>query len=291
MDKIKTKRRKAYFIAEVSSNHDQSLERCFKFIEESKNIGCDAVKFQLFQIDSLYSPEVFASMPEIKLRRKWELPLEFIPKIRDKCRDIGIDFGCTPFYIEAVEELLPYVDFFKIASYEILWLDLVEKCFQTGKPLIVSTGMANEKELTNICKLALKYPDTEFSLLHCASEYPVISSNVNLSSIKTMRQKFGCRVGWSDHSQEPAVIFSAFLNWSVDLFECHIDLDGKGAEFDKGHCWLPGKLKDTIKTINMFEETHGDGKKRANLGETKEREWRADPIDGMRPLKHIRSKL
>ena len=114
----------SYFIAEVSSNHSQDIDRCIKLVEAAKNSGFDAIKFQAFKVEELFSEEILIKSPEHLARKKWEFPLEFLPKIRDKCDEVGIHLGITPFYLDAVDECLPFLDFFKIASYEILWNEL-----------------------------------------------------------------------------------------------------------------------------------------------------------------------
>ena len=80
-------------------------------------------------------------------RSEWELPLDFIPRLAERCKDKGVQFGCTPFYLEAVAELESFVDFYKIPSYELLWGDLLTACAATGKPVIISTGMATMEEI------------------------------------------------------------------------------------------------------------------------------------------------
>jgi sialic acid synthase SpsE len=134
------------FISEVSSNHSRNLERCYAFINKSAEIGCGAVKFQLFKIKELFSPEILRQSAEHRSREAWELPVEFLPKLSERCKQANIQFCCTPFYLDAVAELLPYVDFYKIASYELMWDALLEKCAKTGKPMVVSTGMATMAE-------------------------------------------------------------------------------------------------------------------------------------------------
>src|SRR5712691_10843271 len=108
------------FVAEVSSNHHRDLGRCLQFIETAAAIGCDAVKFQLFRVRELFAPQALHHDPELLAREAWELPVTFLPDLSACCREAGIHFSCTPFYLQAVEELLPFVDFFKVASYELL---------------------------------------------------------------------------------------------------------------------------------------------------------------------------
>ena len=145
-----------YFIAEVSSNHSRDLKRCFAFIESAAKIGCDAVKFQLFRVDRLFAPEILEKSEIHRNRKEWELPLDFLPLISNHCIKHEIDFGCTPFYLEAVDQLQPFVNFFKIASYELLWDDLLAKCALTNKPVILSTGMANLDEINHAVEILKK---------------------------------------------------------------------------------------------------------------------------------------
>ena len=120
------------FIAEVSSNHHRSIDRSFAFIDAAAEAGCQAVKFQLFRVEKLFASEILKKSEEHRKRKDWELPLDFIPKLAQRCKDNDIEFACTPFYLDAVSELDPFVDFYKIASYELLWDDLLAKCAQTG---------------------------------------------------------------------------------------------------------------------------------------------------------------
>src|SRR5262249_57875552 len=111
------------FVAEVSSNHHRDLQRCYEFIDRAAQIGCDAVKFQLFRVRELFAPEALAEHEQLRQREAWELPVEFLPELAARCQSANIAFTCTPFYLEAVAQLLPYVSFYKIASYELLWTD------------------------------------------------------------------------------------------------------------------------------------------------------------------------
>ena len=98
------------FVAEVSSNHHQDLARCLAFIDAAAAIGCDAVKFQLFTVATMFAPEVLARSPDHRARAAWELPHAFLPEIALHCYGQNVQFICTPFSLKAVEELLPYVD-------------------------------------------------------------------------------------------------------------------------------------------------------------------------------------
>jgi sialic acid synthase SpsE len=276
------------FIAEVSSNHHQNIERCFDFIDAAVNAHCHAVKFQLFKIDKLFAPEILSKSKLHTQRKQWELPLEFVPILAKRCKQKNIEFSCTPFYIEAVEFLTPYVDFLKIASYELLWNNLLIECARSGKPIILSTGMANLKEIQGAVKVLRDNNCKDLTLLHCTSSYPTPYNEANLAAIKQIHDFTNCDVGWSDHTVEPLVIHRAIQKWGAKVIEFHLDLDGKGPEYDTGHCWLPEEISKVIFDTKKGLEIDGNGNKSPTKSELNDREWRADPADGLRPLKSIR---
>ncbi len=278
------------FIAEVSSNHHRDLSRSFDFIEAAARAGCSAVKFQLFKVEQLFSPEILERSEQHRQRKEWELPLEFVPKLAQRCRELGIDFSCTPFYLDAVAELEPYVAFYKIASYELLWDALLVACARTGKPVVLSTGMATIDEIRHAADILRQNGCSSPSLLHCTSAYPTPYAEANLAAIDTIRQATGCEVGWSDHTVEPVVIHRAIHRWGARVIEFHLDLDGKGEEFGAGHCWLPDQIGAVIQDIEKGFEADGNGVKEAVPSELADRLWRADPSDGLRPMKEIRAQ-
>ncbi|MFP4294187.1 MAG: N-acetylneuraminate synthase family protein [Halothiobacillaceae bacterium] len=277
------------FIAEVSSNHHRDLDRCLEFIDTAASIGCAGVKFQIFQIDKLFAPQVVNNSDAHRKRRAWELPLEFIPVLAQRSAELGIQFACTPFYIEAVAELNDYVDFFKIASYELPWTDLLVACSKTGKPLVLSTGMATIGEVRQAVNVMRTNGCQDLTLLHCVSGYPTPVSECNLAALETIRRDCDCATGWSDHSADPAVIYRAVHRWGADMIEFHLDLDSKGEEYAQGHCWLPHEIEPVIKAIKSGLDADGDGRKIPLPSEIADRDWRADPSDGLRPMKHRRN--
>ena len=279
------------FIAEVSSNHARDLSRCLEFVDATARIGCGAVKFQLFKIDELFAPEALSAKPELGLRRAWELPKEFLAPIARRAHEHGIEFCCTPFYLDAVDELFPHVDFYKVASYELLWHPLIAACAKTGKPLVLSTGMANLEEIGAAVKAAKDAGCTQLTLLHCTSSYPTPPSEANLAAMGTMAKAFGCPVGWSDHTVSAAVVTRAIHKWGATEVEFHLDLDGKGAEYAAGHCWLPEQIQSLIDDLAVSFRADGTGTKEPVPAELPDRPWRADPSDGLRPLHEMRDQL
>ena len=286
------------FIAEVSSNHDRDIQRSKDFIKVAFNIGCSGVKFQLFKIDKLFAPEILSKSTEHRKRKDWELPLEFIPELSEYAHSLGLQFSCTPFYIEAVKELEKYVDFYKIASYELLWKEIVIECVSTGKPLVFSTGMATIEEIKDILKVINGNKTKDVTILKCTSAYPTPHNEANLAAINTLKNElhefnydFNLSFGYSDHTVSPNVISRAVHHYDCSLIEFHLDIDGKGEEFSSGHCWLPNQMKKTIQTIKTDFETDGNGIFGPTESEINDRDWRADPKDGLRPLLKIRKQF
>jgi N-acetylneuraminate synthase len=282
------------FISEISSNHNASLERALTFVDESARIGCHAVKFQLFKINELFAPEILSKSERHRERTKWELPLEFLAPLSERSAEKGLEFSCTPFYLKAVDQMFPYVNFYKIASYELLWDDLLKEVAQTQKPVVLSTGMANLDEISHAVEILKSNKCVNLTLLHCVSNYPTLAEECNLNFIQTLQERFKVNIGWSDHSVNPKVIQSAISNWNATDIEFHLDLDKLGEEFGGKHCWLPHQIQTVIqnqKDTSSFKEADGHKIKVLCNSELIEREWRADPQDGLRPLKHLRKNF
>lgn len=277
------------FIAEASSNHGRDLDRARAFVDAAADAGCDAVKFQLFRIRRMFAPEILAQSPKHRARAAWELPLEHLAPLARHCAERGIAFSCTPFYREAVEELAPFVAFYKIASYELLVEDLLRACAATAKPIVLSTGMATMAEIVAAAETLRAAGAADITLLHCVSAYPTPADEANLSAIAAIREATGLKVGWSDHTRRPAVIERAVHHWNAAAVEFHLDLDGQGAEYAAGHCWLPHEIAPVIARIRESGMADGGGFKEPQPSEAADRDWRADPGDGMRPLKHVRA--
>lgn len=283
------------FVAEISSNHNSDLDRCRAFIRMAKDVGCDAVKFQLFKIEFLFAPEVLEKRADLRARKAWELPLEYLAPLAQYAHQLDLEFSCTPFYLEAVDQLEPYVDFYKVASYELLWHDLLRKCGGTGKPLVISTGMATLPEIDAAIRSIRGLETRSLTVLQCTSAYPTPVSEANLRAIDTMRAAFAEHMSWldlsfglSDHTVSPAVILKSVFRYDVSFIEFHFDLDGMGNEFDAGHCWLPEQIRPVIKIVREAETVDGEGTKEPTPSELSDRDWRADPSDGLRPLMQIR---
>ncbi len=287
-------RRFPKFIAEVSSNHSADLPRALEFIDRAADIGCDGVKFQLFKIDELFAPEILATSAAHRKRRAWELPVSFLPDLALRAQERAIEFSCTPFYLEAVDILEPYVDFLKIASYELSWPDLLRRCAATRKPIVLSTGMADLQEVRDAVTTLHDAGCRHLTLLHCVSGYPAKPADANLAALTPLRslekdfEDMALRVGWSDHTVEPGVVHRAVHHHGAEMIEFHIDLDGTGDEYAVGHCWTPEPMANVIHDTRIALRADGEALKMPTLDEREERRWRADPVDGLRPLSQYR---
>ena len=277
------------FIAEISSNHNKSLNRCKKLIDEAKLAGCYAVKFQVFKVKKLFHKKILKKSIAHRNIIKWELPDRFIHKLSHYAKKRKIKFSITPFYIGAVDKFKKYVDFFKIGSYEILRKELLKKVAKTKKKIVLSTGMANEKEDENAIKILKKNGCKKLVLLHCVSQYPAQTVDCNLESIRFLRNKFKIDTGWSDHTTNNLIITHAIEKYKAKYIELHFDLDDqKGHESAIGHCWKSSEVKKLISFFKEKKKIEGKYYKRPNKNEKAERYWRADSNDGLRPTLKIR---
>jgi len=277
----------ARFIAEIGSNHNRDRERCLALVDAAAAAGCGAVKLQVFRVEDLFTCEALAHDPRLARRRAWEFPVELLGQVRERCEERRVELGATPFAIWAVQALVDHVDFFKIASYELLWHELIRACAATGKPLVLSTGMSTLEEIATAVTAAR---GAELRLLHCVSGYPTPPEQANLAAIETLRNRFGVPVGWSDHSCSERVVHRAIAHWRASDVEVHLDLDGDGYEGGE-HSWTPERLRALIALAEEDDALDGDGIKRPMPVELPDVAWRADPDDGLRPLRQMREHL
>ncbi len=284
------------FVADVSSNHNRDLKRALAFVDTAARVGCSAVKFQLFTVEELFAPEILEKSARHRARAAWELPEDFLAPLAARSHELGLEFACTPFSVRGVGLLERHVDFFKIASYELVRDDLLRACTATGKPVVVATGMATLDEVVRAADVLRQAGCRDIMLLHCTSGYPTPVEQCNLAAIETIRAATRARAGWSDHSVSPAVVQRAVHKWGAEMVEFHLDLDGTGAEFSAGHCWLPDHIERVIEAVGRGSTADeggsaadGSGEKQPVEAELADRPWRADPGHGPRPTRAIRS--
>ncbi|WP_425806402.1 pseudaminic acid synthase [Desulfitobacterium sp. Sab5] len=200
-----------YVIAEMSANHAGKLENALEIVHAAKQVGADCVKIQTYTADTLTlncDNEYFRIKDGLwngyklyDLYKEAYTPWEWHKAIRDECEKIGIDFLSTPFDKSAVDFLIELgAEFFKIASFELVDIPLIEYAASKGKPMIISCGMGSIDEIQDAVDACKRQGNDQIVLLKCCSEYPANYSDMNLAVIPDMRERFGVHVGLSDHS-------------------------------------------------------------------------------------------
>ncbi len=257
-------------IAEVGANHNRSYDLALRHIDAAVEAGADAVKFQIYSADSLYSKKTPRHSGYDKdlhtLISEIETPRDWLPGLASYCEEKGILFFATPFDHNAVDELDEVSDFFKIASFEIVDLDLLGYCASKGKPMIISTGLANMEEIQDAYITCRDAGNEQIVFLQCASVYPAPAHIMNLRSMETISRAFGTAVGLSDHT--PGVHVSvAAVAMGASVVEKHFTLDRSMDGPDHPFAIEPGELKDLVRQIRDVESAMGDGRK---LGPSKE---------------------
>ena len=234
--------KKPFFIAEISANHAGSITRAFKLIKIAKKYGADAVKLQTYTADTMTincNNKYFKIKDGLwKNKNLWKLydeaktPLEWHSKLFNFAKKIKIPIFSTPFDETAVDFLeklkTPY---YKISSFEMNDVLLIKKVASTGKPIIISTGMANLKEIEKAFNTAKKYSAKKISLLYCVSNYPSKINDFNMNNIRIMKKKFKCTIGFSDHSLDNRIAIAAVAA-GAEIVEKHIALENQKVGHD-----------------------------------------------------------
>lgn len=200
-----------YIIAEMSANHGGKIENAYKIIEQAAQAGADCVKIQTYTADTLTidcrKPEycieggLWDGMNYYDLYNQAMTPWDWQEKLKAKCEECGVDFLSTPFDTTAVDFLEQIgVEFYKIASYELVDIPLIEYVASKGKPIVMSVGMGTIEEIQEAIDACKKHGNDQIVLLKCCSQYPAEYQNMNLSVILDMKERFGLPVGLSDHS-------------------------------------------------------------------------------------------
>lgn len=223
-----------YLVAELSGNHNGELSRALELVDAAAEAGADAVKLQTYTADSLTididGPGFVVEDGLWKGRRLYELyqeahtPWDWMAPLFERGRERGVAVFSSPFDHAAVD-LLEALDApaYKIASFEMCDIPLVERCARTGRPLVISTGMATEDEIAETVAAAKAAGDGGIVLLHCVSGYPSPAEDMNLRTLPDMASRFGAAAGLSDHTLGTAVSVAAAALGAV-LIERHITL-------------------------------------------------------------------
>ena len=252
-----------FIIAEAGSNHNNDFEKAKSLIDTAVDAKADAVKFQIFKAEKLYSKntpkfDYLKGKNTYDLIKEIETPREWIGDLAKYCKKKGIIFLATPFDYEAVDLLEPYVTAYKIASFEIIDLELIKYTAKKGKPMIISTGMANLGEIEDAVNTVRSVGNKDIILLHCNSVYPTPPNIVNLRLIENIKNTFDVPVGFSDHTLDIHIPIAA-VSLGAKIIEKHITLDRNMKGPDHSFALEPDDLKKMIKNIREVEKAFGSG--------------------------------
>ena len=241
-----------YVIAEMSANHNGEIGSALKIIAQAKKCGADAVKMQTYRPDTL---TINSSKPDFQITEglwtgkslyqlyEWaHTPWEWHAQLFDFARKIGITIFSTPFDETAVDLLEDLnAPAYKIASFEAVDLGLIRYVASTGKPMIISTGLANAEEIGEAIETATLGGCKQLAILHCVSAYPADPADYNLQTIQDMRERFGLVTGLSDHTISN-VIAVASVAMGCSIIEKHFTLNRQGGGPDDSFSLEPEGL-------------------------------------------------
>ena len=274
-----------YIVAELSANHQGSLNVALDLVRAAHQAGADAVKLQTFTADSLTldsdRPEFRVSGGTLwdgrtlhELYQEAQTPWEWHAELFAEARRSGLDCFSTPFdaaAVEFLEKLDPPA--YKVASFELVDIGLLQRIAATGKPVILSTGMATLEEIHEAVSALREAGCRELALLKCTSSYPAPPDEANLRTIPHLAQEFGCPVGLSDHTQGIAVpVVATALGASI--VEKHFTLSRKTPGTDSAFSLEPGEFAEMVRAIRTAEKSLGQVHYGLSPAEQKSRAFR-----------------
>ena len=271
-----------YVIAEMSANHNGSIDAAFRIIDAARAAGADALKMQTYRPDTL---TLASDLPDFQItdglwagRTLYDLyewahtPWEWHAPLFEHARGVGITLFSTPFDQTAVDLLEDLnAPAYKIASFEAVDLPLIRYAARTGKPMIISTGMADEEEIAEAVAAARDGGCRELALLHCVSGYPAPPEDYNLRTLADMTERFGQVVGLSDHTIDNATAIAS-IAFGAALIEKHFTLDRAGGGPDDSFSLEPPELTQLCRGARIAWNSLGRvdyGRKSSEVGNIK----------------------
>ena len=256
-----------YIIAEMSANHNQKFDQAVKIIETAKESGADAVKLQTYTPDTItidcdndyfhIQGTIWAGKNLYQLYGEAFTPWEWQPKLKEIADKLGIDIFSTPFDSSAVDFLEKMnVPAFKVASFENVDIPLLERIARTGKPIIMSTGMATLGEIDEAVQTIRQSMKSNLALLKCTSAYPAPPEEVNLKTINHLSTAFNVPTGLSDHTMGSVVAVGA-VALGACIVEKHFTLSRKNPGPDSSFSMEPNEFKTMVKDIRTIEKALG----------------------------------
>ena len=243
----------AYIIAEIGSNHNGEYDIACELIEKAKEAGANAVKFQTFKAEnhysrktpkiSLYQEDIYSLIEKLEIDRSWH------SKLSKLSLSLGMDFMDSPCDFEAIELANSVdMDILKVASFDMVDVRLVRKIAQTGRGVMLSTGMANLAEIQNAINICKSEDNNNIILLQCTSLYPAPAKLTNLKVMETYKKAFGCIVGYSDHTLGDHISCAAVAK-GAKVIEKHYTFDKNASGPDHQFAIEPNDLKAMIEKI------------------------------------------
>lgn len=273
-----SKLNKTYIIAEMSANHAGSKDRAIEIIHAAKDAGADCIKIQTYTPDTMtidcdneyfqIEKGTWSGENLYKLYQKAYTPWEWQADLKTVAEKVGIDFLSTPFdktSVDFLEEL--GIEFYKIASFELVDLPLLRYVASKGKPIIMSTGMSTLPQICEAVETIRQNGNTQLVLLRCASAYPAITDEMNLKTIPHMSEMFHVPVGLSDHSMGSVGAVTA-VALGAKVIEKHFCLDRSIENPDASFSMEPEEFKQMVRDIRQAETAIGD----VSYGITKQEE-------------------
>lgn len=274
-----------YVVAEMSANHNQSFDEAVRIVEAAKEAGADAVKVQTYTADTLTidcdnehfrigDGTLWSGRTLHDLYGEAYTPWDWQPRLRDVAARLGLHFFSTPFDDSAVEFLERMgVGAYKVASFEIVDLPLIARIARTGKPIIMSTGMATLAEIDDAVRAARAAGATEIALLKCTSAYPAPASEMNLRTIPHLAQAFGVPAGLSDHTLGTTVPAAA-VALGACIVEKHFTLSRAVPGPDSAFSLEPAEFRAMVDAIRTTEAALGRVSYEVGAREAKSRVFR-----------------
>jgi len=256
-----------YIIAELSANHNGDIQRAFAIMEAAKNAGADAIKLQTYRADTItidcdsedfqIHGGLWDGQTLYQLYNKAQMPWEWHKPLFDKAKELGITIFSSPFDFTAID-LLESLDApaYKIASFEVIDLPLIAYAARTGKPLIISTGMANENEIQEAINTAQQAGCKDMVILHCVSGYPAPAEEYNLQTIPDMAKRFDVLTGLSDHTLDSTTAITS-IALGACVVEKHVTLDRNGGGPDDSFSLIPQELAQLCSSSKMAWQALG----------------------------------
>ncbi len=255
-----------FIIAEIGINHNGDLKIAKELIKLSKESGCDAVKFQKRDINSVYKQEMLDSPRESpwgttqrEQKEGLEFGLEEYKEIDRYCKEIGIEWFASAWDVKSIEFLEQYdCKYNKVASAMIVAPEFLEAIAKQKKYTFISTGMSEIEDIDKVIDI-FKKADCPFELMHCISTYPMVDEEANLNCIQTLKDRYSCKVGYSGHEVGLAVSYAAAA-LGISSLERHITLDRAMYGSDQPASVEPSGLRQLVGAVRKIENAMGNGK-------------------------------